>query len=49
MVTVHTVTIIFFWSYDYILPTAILLATRLYIVSRTHTYNKFVQINLAAE
>jgi hypothetical protein len=30
-------------------PTAIFLVTRPYMVSRTHTYNKIVQINLAAE
>jgi hypothetical protein len=31
------------------IPTAIFLVTRPYMVSRTHTYNKIVQINLAAE
>jgi len=30
-------------------PTAIYLVTRPYMVSRTYTYNKIVQINLAAE
>ena len=30
-------------------PTTIFLVTRPYMVSRTHTYNKIVQINLAAE
>jgi hypothetical protein len=30
-------------------PTAIFLVTRTYMVSRTHTYNKIVEINLAAE
>jgi len=29
--------------------TAIFLVTRPYMVSRTHTYNKIVQINIAAE
>ena len=29
--------------------TAIFLVTRPYMASRTHTYNKIVQINLAAE
>jgi hypothetical protein len=29
--------------------TAIFLVTRTYMVSRTHTYNTIVQINLAAE
>ena len=30
-------------------PTAIFLVKRPYMVSRTHTYNKIVQINIAAE
>jgi hypothetical protein len=30
-------------------PTAIFLVTRPYMESRTHTYNKIVQINLAAK
>ena len=30
-------------------PTAIFLVTRPYMVSRTHTYNTIVQINLVAE
>jgi len=30
-------------------PTTIFMVTRPYMVSRTHTYNKIVQIKLAAE
>ena len=43
-IIIYGVTIIFLKF-----PTAIYLVTRPYMVSRTHTYNKIVQINLAAE
>jgi hypothetical protein len=43
-IIIYGVTIIFLKF-----PTAIFLVTRPYMVSRTHTYNKIVQINLAAE
>jgi hypothetical protein len=43
-IIIYGVTIIFLKF-----PTANFLVTRRYMVSRTHTYNKIVQINLAAE
>jgi hypothetical protein len=43
-IIIYGVTIIFLKF-----PTAIFLVTRPYMVSRTHTYNKIVQINPAAE
>jgi hypothetical protein len=45
-IIIYGVTIIFLKF-----PTTIFLVTRpyMYMVSRTHTYNKIVQINLAAE
>ena len=43
-IIIYGVTIIFLKF-----PTAIYLVTRPYMVSRTYTYNKIVQINLAAE
>ena len=43
-IIIYGVTIIFLKF-----PTAIYLVTRPYMASRTYTYNKIVQINLAAE
>ena len=43
-IIIYGVTIIFLKF-----PTAIFVVTRPYMVSRTHTHNKIVQINLVAE
>ena len=43
-IIIYGVTIIFLKF-----PTVIFLVTRPYMLSRTHTYNKIVEINLAAE